>query len=280
MIYGYARPRGITWTVAGTGASIASDIRLDNGQPSEATAIQWLTAPSPALADYVDLRAEWAAASPIRVIPLVGLSCGAGVKVQVTGLRSGDDAFTYALGGNSATGRTVALPDGRVVLFVVCAAGLDPLIGIQVRIFNDRSGATWATATTDLRIGEAAPFSAVTLKGKPGWRRGRTDPSQRQRTRAGGLHVAPMDAWRILDVDIPPADVAAVRAGGLENGQDWETLEAATAGDARAICIVHPDSDAEIHRTAIYGWPKFDTISHIPQSRGLYGTRLTVEEVI
>lgn len=278
MLYAYRRPTAPVWTVHGTGASIASDVRLDNGQPSEPTAIGWLSEGAPSTADYVDLRVAWAAEMPIRVLTLLGLSCGPGVRVDVTGRRAADAGYTYALGGNAASQRTVEQPGGRVDHIVVADAGLDDLIGVQWRIYNDRNSSTWATAATDLLVGEAGPWQTVTLFGEAGWKRGRTDPSTRQRTIGGGLHVAARAAYRLLDIGLAPEWIEGVRQGGLDNGEDWETLEAAAGGDARAVVIVRRDTAAEIHRTALFGLPTWAAIEH--RSGPLYRSALRMDEVL
>jgi hypothetical protein len=277
MRYGYRRPSGVTWSVHGTGASIASDVRLDNGQPSEATAIQWLSEGSPTTADYIDLRAAWAAELPVRLLSMLGLSCGAGVRVVVTGRRAEDAGYTYALGGNSTDQDTVAAKDGRIEHIVEGDAGLDPLIGVQWRIYNDRASSTWATAATDLLIGEADIWSAVTLRGQAKWKRSRTDPSLRERTQGGGLHVAARQSWRSIEIGLSPEHIAFVRENGLENGEDWETLEAAAAGDSRALVIVRSETPEEIQRTALFGLPVWSAIDH--RAGPLYGSALRVEEV-
>lgn len=279
MLYGYRRPSGITWTVAGTGADFASDVLLDDGQPSHVTAITWLSADPPAIGDYIDLRGSWATAIPPRVISILGLSCGAGVRVEIVGKRAADAGFTYALGGNSATQRTVAQADGRIDLIVVCAAGLDPIVGIQIRIYNDSGGGTWATAATDLIIGEVSVWAAVTLCGKPGWSDAMRDPSVRTRTLAGSMHVWAQQAYRVLTVQLQKGFLSPVREMGLENGQDWQTLRAATAGDSRAVLIVDTSDALAIHRTSLFGMPTMQDIKNREGSKNHYDAALVIDEV-
>jgi len=281
MLYCYQRPTGgVTFSVAGTGASIASDSRLDNGQPSETTAIAWLSEASPTTADYIDLRASWASALPVRVVSMLGLSCGAGVRVVVTGRRSGDAGYTYALGGNSTTQDTVAQADGRVDHIMVGDAGLDSLIGVQWRIYNDRNSSTWATATTDLLIGEADTWSAVEMCGRIGWARPRRDPSEHMDLLSGGEHTWVKTSWRTPEVDLSPTDVEYVRGNALANGTDWETIEALAVGNARALLVLDPDNERDRFRTAFFGRPSWDAITQSQQSQRLYSSRLRMREVV
>lgn len=277
MLYGYRIPANIAWTVHGSGAAIATDLRLDNGQPSEESIITWLDESAPSSSDYVDLRADWAAPQAVRIIAVHGLSCGPGVRIDITGRRAEDGGYTFALGGNSASQRTVQLPDGRADHIVVADAGLDPLIGIQLRIYNDRGGVTWADAATDLRIGEARPWSAVTLLGKAGWKRGYSDPSDHEATASGGEHTWERAGWRTLAIDMSARETAAVRAGALAQGEDWETIEALSHGRTRAIVIVRRNTPSEIHRTAIFGRPTWSEIGHIVGP--VHGSSLRMREV-
>lgn len=275
MRYCYAIPAGITSTVHGTGAALQTDDRLTNGQPSEVTVLSWLSDGSPSTAHYVDLRQAWPAARQIRTLALHGLSCGAGVLIEATGRREADAGYTYDL--DHVTQRTVALPDGRVDWIVELADSLDPLIGVQFRIYNDRSGVTWATAATDLSIGECRPWRGVTLFGEAGWRRGRRDPTEYADTLAGGEHAAQRAAWRTLQIGLVADNLADVRAGGLEDSQDWETLEAASKGASRCLVIVRREDAAEIHRTALFGRPSFEPIGNV--AGPVYRANLQVREV-
>ena len=57
-----------------------------------------------------------------------------------------------ALGGDAITNRTVALPNGATAIFAVFpAVSIDTLI---ITIYNDKSGATWATASEYVDLGE------------------------------------------------------------------------------------------------------------------------------
>ena len=279
MLYGYSRPAAPTYALAGTGAAFQTDIRLANGQPSEATVISWLTTGSPVIADYIDLRCSFATAITPGLVSLIKLSCPAGTKIEVTAKRPADGGYTYSLGGLSLTQRTSEAPDGRIEHLLDLAAGLDPIEGIQWRIFNDQDGSTWATASTDLSSGAADVWEAVDLDGKPGWADASTDPTTRERTLSGGIHVVPRVAFRALVVELQKGLVGKVRQNGLAQSMDWQKLRAAAAGDSRALLIIDTEDALAIQRTALFGMPTLKDIKHRDGSRYVYDAQLRVDEV-
>jgi len=143
-LIGYGRPDSVSHNLVGTGATFDSDpARLNSGIVSDRTAIQWLSG-AQTTASALKLQSTWPSSIVPRIIPLLDLKgIPEGTKIVVTGKRAGDADFTYNLGGNSgssSTVRTVTFDDGSVGLVVICDAGLDPIIGRQVKFLNDVNG--------------------------------------------------------------------------------------------------------------------------------------------
>jgi hypothetical protein len=258
MLTGYSIPSGNSFTVHGTGAAFLTDVRLANGRPAQVTRLQWLSAGSPAITDYLDLRMSWAASQSIGAVLLLGLTCGAGVRVDVTGRRPEDAGYTFALGGNAATQRTVARSDGRV-RHIVAPTATDALIGLQWRIYNDRSSSTWATAASVLDIGQAVGMGAVELEADQGWDDTLIDGSELQWTLASQPHVVARRDRRQRTVRLIPQELAIARATGLAGGTDWARLDAAMTGYSPVFSAVrwrdsNGDVDAaELHETGLFG---------------------------
>lgn len=242
MLYGYKRPASV-WSVAGAESpAFETDVRLDNSQPSEQTVISGIASSSPAIEDYFDLMADWAVPQAIGVVGILNLSCAPGVRVVVTGRRLGDAGYTRDLGGNSDI-RTAQLGDGRVQAIIVPTATEDDYIGLQVRIYNDAGGVTWADDTTDLLIGEVAIYAATKLCARPARSRGRTQRSQRERASNGAAHVYPRGEYRTESLSVL-GTVADAYKGALPGGVDFARLQAMQdAYRYRALVIPRGEND-------------------------------------
>lgn len=287
MLIGYDPPAA-DWVVSGTGAAFVTDVLLQNGAPAEATRVRWLSSGAPAIGQYVEIQALWPVAAPIRVLALLGLqylagadsplvysiaaALPAGVKIEVRGRRVGDPAYTYALGGNALTQRTLRLPNGSAAAWFVVDADNDPLIGVAFRIYNDVNGATWADSSTFVDIGEGVINPAVEVCGRPGWSVRLVDPTQKQRTLGSQVHKVARRAYREARLQLSPATLAETRGEGLSNGQDFETIENALSGAVPAVVVPHylgesgTFDDLELHRTALFGVAEPEPISHVANS--------------
>lgn len=284
MLIGYKRPRNVSWTLNGVGSSFLTDIRLDNGKPADLTQIQWISSGSP-ITDYLDLRGDWGTSQNIRTCGLIGLRVGieqsgspstilrthmpAGVRVVVTGKRVGDLDYTYALGGNSTTARTMTLPDGTTAVWFVLDANIDYLIGIQFRFYNDDDSNTFLDGSDLIEIGEAALLAGVEVNAIPGWTIKWTDPTVVTRTLAGQAHRVVRQAWREFDFGLVPTTENEVRASGLANDQDYEKITAALLYAEPCAFIAHWKDENGVfnenllHRTAVFGIATPGALSHI-----------------
>lgn len=286
MLIGYGQPTGVGWTLAGVGVvwmGEGTPDALNDGKPSRSARLHWLTS-APALASCVTLTATWPVATSIRVIALLGLSVPAGTKIEIRGKRVGDAGPTFALGGNALTQRTVALPSGSVCAWFVVDAANPPLVGLEIRIFNDVSGAVVLDAGSYVDIGEAVFMPAVDADLASDWRRTPIDPSVVSRTIGAQLNVVSRKSYRRLAVGLTPASVSTARNGALANGMDWESLEALLLASQRCVAIPRwraagsgaIDSN-ELHRTAVYGVATPAGYQHL--GGDYYDSTLTFDEI-
>ena len=262
MLIGYGQPAAITPTV--NGATVANAAALVDGQPASIARIS-------GGGGSVNVRADWAGAAPIRVVAALGLTCDAGTALTLTGKRSGDGGYAYALGGNAATQTVVQLPDGSRAAWWVLPAGNTALVGLQL-----------AVASGAFEIGELVVMRGVEVAIKGDWECDRIDPSVSSRTLGGGINTVPRRTYRRLRVGFTPDGLAQVRGAGLANGMDWEALGVAVTGAARAIAVPRWKNGgainaAELHRTAIYGKAAAGAVGHL--GGDYYGAGWSFEEV-
>lgn len=267
MLYGHTRPASV-WSVAGAESpAFETDVRLDNSQPSEQTVISGIASSSPTIGEYFDLMANWAVPQAIGVVGILNLSCAPGVRIVATGRRLGDGGYTRDLGGNSDT-RTAQLGDGRVQAIILPTATEDDYIGLQLRIYNDAGGVTWADDETDLFVGEIGIFSALTIRKLDARREtGRTARRLKERAVSGAVHLARRGEYRSLSLTIH-GTVAEAYTRGLD-GLDWDTLRAMQDSHLyRALVIprIHGEGgsvDYELcNRTALFSVVEWGDTSH------------------
>ena len=260
MLIGYGQPADIVPTVSG--ASVTNVDALVDGQPASVARIGGGAA---------TVRANWGVATPIRIVGVLGLTCDAGISMTLTGKRSGDSDYPYALGGNSVMQPVVQLPDGSRAAWFVLPEGNDPLVGLELSI-----------ALGYFDIGELVVMRGVEVAIKGDWESDRIDPSLSSRTIGAGINTVERRSYRRLRVGFTPDGLAQVRGAGLANGMDWETLVAAVIGWRRAIAVPRwkeggAINAAELHRTAIYGKAAAGAIGHL--GADYYGNGWTFEEV-
>lgn len=243
-------------TLVGTGAAWltadGSDALFD-GKPARKARLQWPTG-TPAVGQYVALQCDFATPSAVNVAALLGLvGVGAGVKIEVRG-RVGAGGYTTPLGGNALTQRTVQSPDGTVGAWIL-ANDLGTLFtGVEVRIYNDKATATWATAATTIDVGELVAMPSATWPIREGWTLAPFDPSVITRTRGQQRVGTALPTYRVLTADLVPMDTGRVR-GGVD---DLEMVTAALSGNRRG-CVIPQYKTAGVNdyallqRTALYG---------------------------
>jgi hypothetical protein len=277
MILGFERPVAPSYGLDGTGAAWLTDVRLANGRPAQISRLQWLSTSSPEIGDYLDIQVSWATAAPVGLIATLGLSCGAGVRFEVTARRPIDGGYTYDLGGDSMTQRTVARSDGRVRHIV--RFDQVELIGYQIRIYNDRNGSTWATPATALDIGEMDAFRAAELCIRPGYSDAPIQTSDLEWTLGSQPHTVARRNRRQRSVDLAPATVAELREQGLAGGSDWWRIDHAMSAYTPIISIPEYADANALHETALFGVAQDrGPVRHIAASLARYERPLVFAE--
>lgn len=148
-----------TWSLSQSGSGAVFDSPPDDltsGLPADLTAILWTTVGSTHITDYVAINRDWTTARVIRGIEIRGVSLPAGAVISVFGRRASDTVGVYAynLGGNSQNVGIVEFDDWSNGLIIVCDDGLDPIVGISLRVFNKNgSGFTYLVNGSYIYIG-------------------------------------------------------------------------------------------------------------------------------
>lgn len=261
----FRRKTGGTWSTPSAGAEIVSDVKLSDGNPGVETSVRWPSG-SPTTGQYLALRYDWPVATVMLGAYLLGLafeggpSIPAGVPVRAYGRRAGDPGYAYALGGNSATAATSEAQDGTTRALLAFDTGLTALVGIEIRIYNDDDGDTWADADTYLRIGEADVAEGVPVRIQYEWASPLIVKTRRERTMASQSHEVERVNYRALLFKLAPEDIDAVRIGGMPGGWDWERIEAilSRAGGRLMLYAEMRDYDgafvqSRLDASAIYG---------------------------
>jgi hypothetical protein len=245
---------------------------LFNGRPADATRIQWCSG-AQTTASYVQLQFTLSAGIVPGAVGLIGLNIlgladSSGLKVVFTGRRSTDPVGTYpyALGGTSATTRTIKRADGSYAAICVCASGLTPIVGWQMQIYNDQNGAANIAASQFVDLGEAWCSPAFDLDIDADWKL-----TFAQSKVAQSINNQP---WPVL---YPPARTLSVTRrevdfnGAFVDGANpcWQSLRTAIGNGQASILIPRwgtaaaPDV-AKIHATAVFGIAQFSEFERAP----------------
>lgn len=267
-LVGHSAASGGSWTCIGTGASFDSDAdALNNTAVADVTAIKWLSG-SQTTTSVLKLQYLWSTPKDIRDIPILNLldasqiPMPAGIKIVVKGRRQADSGFTYSLGGNSGTQRTVSTDNGSTECRIVTAAGNDPLIGYEVAIYNDLNGATHFTAGQYIYIGEIDALEGEEVKvmsDSQGWlpkfegqipdRRSNNNQSRRVITKP----------YRRQPIKSIPVRIDQAYGTSATTGLTYSQLAHLCAqGDVMDIIVQFDDRSGNVdshalHATAVYG---------------------------
>lgn len=281
MLIGYSQPAisGSVGIASGGGLAASAWLTADggaalfDGRPSRKARLQWGTGTA-SIAHYVAITATFAAATPLRILALLGTTLPVGCRVDFLG--AGGDG----LGGFCDDCRTVRMPDGTVGVWGVAREGDPAETGIEVRIYNDVDGATWASSGTIVDIGEVLSMPGVSVAIDVGHVMATIDPTEVELTRNGYPNVVARSAYRQLSCNFSPlpSGAATVREGGLANGMDWDSLVAALRGRARCAVIPQHKTVARVQSTALYAVAT--EIGETQQLRGQFYRRpMTFQEI-
>jgi hypothetical protein len=169
MLIAHSQPSPITWTAGSGGEAFQTDTTgLSDGKPARVTRLSWISQTGISIGDYAALRANWDVATTLRVGALLGLvDVAAGVKVEIRGEVAGAPGVYATLGGNALTQLVIEFPDGTFGCWWVFAESSTQYTGIEIRIYNDLDGNTWATDDTTVDIGEVLIAPAAEFAARP-----------------------------------------------------------------------------------------------------------------
>lgn len=287
----YRRPANAGWTVDAAGADFVGDVLLSSGNPGEETMIRWRSDAVPDVAHYVSLRIDFPAGMVLLGAWLLGLRRGdgdfpLGVRFEVWGRRTGDPGYTYPLGGNTLSEVSRSMPDGSVGICWAFDDGLDAVVGVEIRIYNDADGVTWADADTHIRIGEGDVAEGVRICIAHGFQDGATVGATSDRTKGQQLHEVEGVDYRVLEFARVPTDGDKVYRQALPNGMDWTRINRLmTRAGARTMVYVRTQDEAgnfdsaELHSTATFGACRPDPNVHVVGTRGMYSGGYRLDEV-
>ena len=273
LAYNHARP---TYTV--TGGSLVTDAAaLSDRSPASATRITWPSG-SQTTATTCTITATFAE-QPIRAVALLGTTLPDGLKIELRGKRTGDAGYTYDLGAASLTQTLVPRTDGGTGAVWAFPASNDPLIGVEIRLYNDVGGAVSLAASQAFDVGEIVVSDGAGFVIQADWTFGGKSPSATTRTLGSQISNVQRPGYRTLDVTPIFGDDDDARNGGLDNGADWQSLTAALRADPYVLAIVSTGTTTDIQTTSLYGIAtRIPDIAHQP---GHYyqPSQLTVEEI-
>lgn len=196
----HSRPAGIVWTT--NEAFLTSTDALTDSKPARATRVEF---EGGAITDYVTLTGAWSTPTVLRggwlIIDRGGVT---GIKVQVRGKRIADGGYTYALGGNALTQRAIQRNDGTIAVAWVFAEGLDPVVGIEIRIYDDADGVIFSGGYLD--IGEVFVGEGADIRIRREFGDTMDDPSLFEQSLGNQPHTVERKRAMVREIEICPVD--------------------------------------------------------------------------
>lgn len=261
MLIAYKLPADWTYTISTSWITPDNEVLHDNS-PAELVRFAWDDTDPQTTGNTVIIGATRATAFVARAGCLLGTSFPVGLKVEILGKRAADPGYSYDLGGNSMTQKTVRFADGTVGLYWVFDEGLDPIVGYQVTFYNDVAGSPSILPEAAVDIGQIRVGPAVLIPHEVGWSDGPRDPSIIRRTLGGQVQRVGRTPWRTGKLKPAYGRVDKARGGALANGLDWQQLNGILAKDP--FCIIFPrweDID-DAQKTAVFGLVTVPAIDH------------------
>ncbi len=160
MLIGHSRVKP-AWSVdkntAGGMPQILSPTNvLADGRPDTATRFKWMTG-TPGSGDKLYLRGEWGGAIVPSLIGILNPSLPVGLLITVSFRRSSDSPggypyqpTMYQVGGQ----RIVAGARGERTAWLVAQPGAQPVVGVQIEIWNNVNGNAAVASGAEFSIGD------------------------------------------------------------------------------------------------------------------------------
>jgi hypothetical protein len=243
---------------------------LFNARPADPTRIQWCSG-AQTTSSFVDLQFTLATPTVMRCFGIngmnvLGLTDSSGIKIVITGKRSGDTGYPYDLGGTTQTTRTVKRDDGSIAALSIGAAGLTALVGYQVRIYNDQNSAATITASQFVDLGKVWASPGFDLDIDTDWK-----------LSPGGIKIPSSINYQPWPVLYPPGRTLNFSRREMDfntayvtgSNPSWQSLCTLIGRGQPSILITRwgtaaaPDI-AKIHATAVYGMAQLGEIEHFP----------------
>jgi hypothetical protein len=265
MLIAYSLPDDWTYTISTS--FLTSDVELlHDFAPAEKVRFTWDDTDPQSTGNTVILSGTRATAFVPRGGCILGATLPAGLKVEIMGKRALDAGFSYALGGNSLTQKTVKFADGSIGLFWVFDDGLDPIVAYQVTFYNDVAGSPSIEPEAAVDIGQivVAPMLNIPHELKWSWRRNTT--SLTSRTLGAQVQFVPRTGYRVGKMKAKIQGIEEARSGGLANGMDWEQFLARLAESPFSIVVPRWGDIADAQRTAAFGL--VDSLPSVAQAVG------------
>lgn len=179
---------------------LTSQDALTDGKSARATRVEFIGG---ALTDFVAIRASWTSQTVLaggwiifdRQVP-------AGVRVEIRGKRLADAGYTYALGGNALTQRTVQRDDGTIAIAWVFDEGLDPVVGYEVHVFDDANGLIYVDGYID--IGEIFVGEGTEVNIRREFSHEIEDPTKTDYSIGNQPHVVERKRAEVIGIEICP----------------------------------------------------------------------------
>ncbi len=261
MLIAYSLPADLTYTISTAWLTPDVEVLHDNS-PADKVRFSWDATSPQTTGNSVIIAAQRANAFVPRGGCLLGTSLPVGLKVELVGKRAADPGYSYALGGNSLTQRTVRFADGSVGLLWVLDEGLDPIVAYQITIYNDVAGAPSIAASAAIDIGQIRLGPAVLIPHEVGWSDGPKDPSIIRRTLGAQVQRVQRTAYRAGKLRPAYGRVDKARGGALANGLDWKQLIAILAKDPFCIILPRWEDTDDAQKTGVFGIVSAPQIDH------------------
>lgn len=193
----HSRPSGITWSGP---TFLTSDDALTDGKPARSTRVEF---EGGSLTDYVALVGVWSTPTIIRGAVIVfDRNVPSGAKIEIRGKQLADPGYTYLLGGNALTQRTIERDDGTIAAAFAFDEDVAAIVGLEIRVFDDANGVTYAGGYID--IGEVFFGQGTEVNIRREVNDGIEDPTERSYTLGNQPDVVQRKWARTVDVDVCP----------------------------------------------------------------------------
>lgn len=274
MLLGYDLPRDWTYGI-NNGEWLTPDVELlHDFEPAEQVRLAF-AAGAQTIGTTTAITGQRVGALVPRVACILGLTVPIGLRVEIIGKRAADSSYTYDLGGNSQTQRVVEFADGTRGVWWLFDAGLDPIVGWQISLYNDVGGVVALDAEAQIEIGQIIVTAAADIPHELGWSYGYRSTSLRRRTLAAQLQHVSRTAYRQTRLKPVYDNEAAAHGAGLAGAEDWQRLLARFARRPFSVVVPRVLNTDHAQRLSAFG-----IVSNDPTIQQLVGPLWQMQEVI